>query len=165
MRKKTLQRWQAGAALGALAAGGMALQQFRRHAQHGWGRATPYGKLFDPSRIETIRGQVARVARFVPMPGMSEGIELLLDTSNGLAAVHLGPSRFISFEQTGIDPGDALEVTGAKVELAGETVWLATHMRKGDQHIELRTERGVPLWRGARARLARKTRGRLSLRG
>ena len=147
MRKKMLHQLQAAAASGAIAAGGIAVRQLRRHAQQGWGRNTPYGKLFDPARLETIYGEVVRVTRFVPMPGMSEGIELLLQIGEEREAVHLGPSKFLTFDVAGIDPGDTVEVTGSKVELAGETVLLATSVRKGDMRIELRNQRGVPVWR------------------
>jgi hypothetical protein len=150
MRKKTLHRLQAAAALGAFAAGGIAVQQLRRHARHGWGHSTPYGKRFDPARMETIQGKVVRVARFVPVPGMSEGIELLLETAEGRVAVHLGPSKFVSFDETGVDPGDTIEVSGSRIDLAGETVLLATVIRKGELQIVLRNERGVPVWHRTR---------------
>jgi hypothetical protein len=148
MRRTTRRRWRTAAALGAVAAGGIAVQQIRTHARYGWGRATPYGKLFDPARLETIQGKVSLVARFVPLPGMSEGIELWLETTQGGLAVHLGPGKFIPIDV--VDPGDLIEVTASRVELAGETVLMATSIQKGDLRIELRNEKGAPLWGRAR---------------
>lgn len=33
----------------------------------GWGSGTPYGRMFDPKTVETIKGEVTRVDQIVPM--------------------------------------------------------------------------------------------------
>lgn len=149
MRKRALRQLQAAAALSAFAAGGLALRQLKRHAGHGWGRRTPYGQLFDPERLTTMQGTVVRVARFLPVPGMSEGIEMLLETEGEAVAVHLGPSKFVAGDAANFAPGDVIEVTGSRTELAGEAILMATSVGKGSMRLELRDLTGAPLWKRA----------------
>src|SRR5262245_56978770 len=49
----------------------------------GWGMDTPYGRLYDPAKEQTISGQVVNMETSVPMPGMAPGMQMLVQTEDG----------------------------------------------------------------------------------
>src|SRR5262249_13784336 len=42
----------------------------------GWGMDTPYGRLYDPAKEETISGQVVSIDTSAPLPGMAPGMQM-----------------------------------------------------------------------------------------
>jgi hypothetical protein len=111
-----------------------------------WGPGSAYGRLFDPTTIETIRGQVTALEIVNPKKGMACGVCLTLATSEGALAVHLGPESRVDHREIGLEVLDDVEVTGSRILFKGEPVIIATELRRGDRVVVLRDERGVPVW-------------------
>jgi hypothetical protein len=77
------------------------------------------------------------------MPGM--GLHLIVKTDKETIGVHLGPAAFIVKTMT-FKEGDTVEVVGSKVMMMGRPTLIAREVKKGDQVLKLRDERGMPLW-------------------
>ncbi|MCA9772433.1 MAG: hypothetical protein KC466_08490 [Myxococcales bacterium] len=118
----------------------------------GWGPGTRHARLYDPAKVETVRGEVEEVFRFTPWRGMSTGVRLDLRGEKGRLSVHLGPSWFVEHQNTPIMPGDRIEVVGARTIFDGKPTLIAREIRKGDRVLTLRDEEGRPLWSAWRAR-------------
>jgi sporulation protein YlmC with PRC-barrel domain len=59
----------------------------------GWGADTPYGRLYDPAKEETISGQIVSLETSAPMPGMAPGMQMLVQTDDGQSTrVQVGPA-------------------------------------------------------------------------
>jgi hypothetical protein len=140
MNKRHLQ----SAAAVALASGAAWLGL--RQQRNGWGAYSRYGRLFRPAYLTTVEGTVASIGRFVPLPGMTEGKELVLRTDAGRITVHVGPSKYIAIEEF-VELGARISVTGAAAEIDNELVMVAATIHKGDKALALRDDHGRPLWR------------------
>ena len=75
-------------------------------------------------------------------------VSWVVKTDQGNITVHLGPARYINQHQIVLKPGDAVEVTGSKMEMGGGTMMVAKEVKVGGKTFQLRDDQGVPLWRG-----------------
>jgi len=116
----------------------------------GWGMGSAYQRMFNPATVETVSGEVISVDRITPMKGMGSGIHLQLKSSKATITVHLGPSWFMERLDDRIEKGDAIEVKGSHVTLAGKPVIIASEVKKGDALLKLRDDSGIPVWSGWR---------------
>lgn len=116
----------------------------------GWGAQGAYQRLFNPATVETVRGEVTAVERITPLRGMGAGIHLQLKTDKETIPVHLGPAWYIERLDTRIDKGDAIEVEGSRVTVAGKPAIIAAQVKKGGAQLTLRDARGIPVWSGWR---------------
>jgi len=112
----------------------------------GWGYNSAYCSLYDTKTVKSIRGTVITVDTITPMPGMTEGVELQLQTKQGNVSVHLGPRWYVENQDIDLEPKDMVEVTGSFINCAGQRILAAAKIRKGDQVIRLRDAKGIPLW-------------------
>ena len=106
---------------------------------------------YDPKTEVTIQGTVEKVDRVSSgkMPG--PGIHLIVRSGSETTDVHLGPAAFIDKTMT-FKEGDAVQIIGSKVTMMGKPAVIAREVKKGDQTLKLRNEKGVPLWsRGRRS--------------
>jgi hypothetical protein len=126
-------------------------------AQHlGLGRRGDPGasdrQLYNPQTVTTVQGQVEDLGSYGKQgwrvtPGMAiQG--LVLKTANGNLTVNLGPPWYVSKQGFTLQTGDTLEVTGSKVTQDEKTVLLAAEVKKNDQTLKVRDEKGAPLFRG-----------------
>jgi hypothetical protein len=101
---------------------------------------------YDRAAEMTIKGTVEKIEKpgIDHMRGMG-GIHLAVKTENETYTVHLGPADFVEKTMT-FKEGDAIEVTGSKMTMMGETALMAREVRKGDTVLKLRDENGMPLW-------------------
>ena len=109
------------------------------------------GRMYDPAKAETIKGEVTAVEQIGGGRRMGPGVGLKLKTAAGEQFVHLGPQWYI--EQQGelpIKAGDTVEVTGVKAARGGKDFFIAGMVKKGDDVLKLRDEAGVPAWAGWR---------------
>jgi hypothetical protein len=99
----------------------------------------------------TIKGTVEKVEQpgFGHMYGM--GVRLFVKSANETFWVHLGPAAFVERTMT-FKEGDAVEVTGSKMTMMGQTTIVAREVKKGDTVLKLRNENGMPLWPGMHMR-------------
>jgi len=116
----------------------------------GWGADSPYNRCYNPSRISSFSGEVTEISTTVPMPGMAEGISLLLTMKAVSIPVQLGPAWYIEHLDARIELGDRIEVVGAKAFAEGLPAVIAVELRKGDSVLVLRDAAGIPVWAGWR---------------
>jgi len=114
----------------------------------GWGVGSAYNRMYDITTVETVRGEVARVEQFVPYQGALPGVHLVLTTGSESLSVHLGPAWFIENQDESIDVGDDVAVTGSRILFLGEPAIVAASVRLGEQVLQLRDRRGLPVWSG-----------------
>jgi hypothetical protein len=140
-------------AAGVLAgSGGWAQGGMRWKGSGGWGPGGPYGRLYDPKTVETVKGEVIAVAMLTPMKGMGGGVHVSLKTEKETLSVHLGPSWFIENQDFKIAPKDTIEVKGSRVTMGGKPALIAAEVKKGDETLTLRDDTGVPVWSASRRR-------------
>jgi len=116
----------------------------------GWGPGTPYGRMYDPAKVETISGTVESVGTAIPMKGMYAAATLVVKTDKETITVHLGPEWYIGRLDTRIAKGDAVEVRGSRVTFADKPAIIAAEVKKGDNVLVLRDSAGIPVWSGWR---------------
>jgi hypothetical protein len=75
-------------------------------------------------------------------------VSLVVKTDQGSITVHLGPARYMSQNQMIFNPGDAVEVTGSQMEVAGGAIMVAKEVTVKGKTLKLRDDQGLPLWRG-----------------
>jgi hypothetical protein len=115
----------------------------QRGMRHGGGN-------YNPATETTLTGTVDEV-RQMPAPGRGGGgVHLILSAEAGPVEVHVGPAAFVTAKHITFAKGDALTVVGSKVMMAGQDVVIAREIKKGDQTLTLRDEKGIPLWAGQR---------------
>lgn len=132
---------------GALARGGV-----KWRGSGGWGAGLPYSRMYDSAAVQTLRGEVLKVAKLTPMQGMSDGLHLLLKTKEETIAVHLGPVWYLERQDFTIEPKDRIEVSGSRITFERQPALLAAEVKKVDKVLILRESNGFPLWSGWRRR-------------
>lgn len=118
----------------------------------GWGMGMQYNRMYNPKTVETITGEVVSLDKMTPIKGMSQGLHMILKTDKGTISVHLGPSWYIENQDIKIDPGDKVEVKGSRVTFEGKPAIIAAEVKKGNEILKLRDEKGFPIWSGWRRR-------------
>ncbi|MDR4507624.1 MAG: hypothetical protein MRJ65_05200 [Candidatus Brocadiaceae bacterium] len=138
--------------------------QWGKKFKGGYGRGVgeQYGRLFDTNTIETIKGEVVSidiVTPPLPVKGMSGGIHLMVKTDKEEIPVHLGPAWYIENQDTRIELKDIIEVKGSRIELETKTIIIAAEIKKGEECLALRDEKGIPAWSGWRRNIDWKGQG------
>ena len=122
----------------------------------GWGVDTPYGRLYDPEKEETISGQVVSIETSAPMPGMAPGMQLLVQTEDGQSTrVQVGPAWYLERQDLDMQKNTHVQVTGARAEIDGQPVLMAREVQFDGQVITLRDAQGVPMWSSLRGAAAK----------
>jgi hypothetical protein len=116
----------------------------------GWGPGTPYNRMYDAAKVETVSGTVESIGTVTPMKGMYPAVQLILKTDKETIPVHLGPEWYISRLDTKIAKGDTIEVKGSRVSFADKPAIIAAEIKKGDSLLVLRDSSGIPVWAGWR---------------
>lgn len=101
---------------------------------------------FNPYQIEILRGRVVKVDSIRPM------MRMVLDTDREEIIVQLGPSWYFLKRHFIIYPNDIVSVTGSRVTEDGVTTFMAMEVKKGNNFIKLRDDKGNPVW-GVREKL------------
>ena len=117
----------------------------RWHGAGGWrgaGGCAIFQGTFDPADLETLNGQVLKVARWGP----GQGTWLQVKTETETLTVHLGPGWFLDQQKVAIAPNDTIEVTGIRETWGEEPTLIATTFKSGDNTVELLDEKGFPVW-------------------
>lgn len=117
-----------------------------RDSAGGWQYRGEYGQKFNASNIETVQGEVTAVDQFTPMNDMVPGVRMTLRSGNDNIIVHLGPAWYIDRQYLRFEQGDQVRVTGSRVQMDGERVYMATDIRRGDEVLLLRDREGLPRW-------------------
>ena len=123
----------------------------------GWGVDTPYGRLYDPAREQTISGQVVRLETSAPLPGMAPGLQMLVQTDDGKSTqVQVGPVWYLEHQDLDLKEHTRVQVTGAQAEIDGQPVLLARAVQFDGQVVTLRDAQGMPMWSSLRRPAAKE---------
>jgi sporulation protein YlmC with PRC-barrel domain len=122
----------------------------------GWGVDTPYGRLYDPAREQTISGQVVSIETSTPMPGMAPGMQMLVQTDDGKnTRVQVGPVWYLERQDLDLKENTHVQVTGAQAEIDGQPVLMAREVQFDGQVLTLRDAQGMPMWSSLRRAAAK----------
>jgi sporulation protein YlmC with PRC-barrel domain len=114
----------------------------------GWGVDTPYGRLYDPAREQTISGQVVSIETSTPMPGMAPGMQMLVQTDDGKnTRVQVGPVWYLERQDLDVKENTHVQVTGAQAEIDGQPVLMAREVQFDGQVL--------PMWSSLRRAAAK----------
>ncbi|HTP06263.1 MAG TPA: DNA-binding protein [Nitrospirota bacterium] len=103
---------------------------------------------YDSSQVEMASGEVAAVKDIETRNGKTSGVGLELNTGGQNLLVYLGPHIYVDLQSVRIIQGDKVEVKGVKTAIDGQIIFLAGQVRKGDEVLKLRDDKGAPLWAG-----------------
>jgi hypothetical protein len=110
-----------------------------------------YSKMWDARTVETQKGEVVTVEKYVPgRGGPASGLRLTMKTDRETIVVVLGPVSYVEGQQFKIEPKDRLEIKGSRMSVDGQSTMIAAEVKKGDKTLKLRDEAGSPLWSGAK---------------
>ncbi len=108
------------------------------------------GKMYDPTRVETLSGKVVSVDEFAAPRGRGTAVVLKVTSGSDTLAVHLGPKWFLDKQEMKFAAGDTVEIKGVKSFRRGQDIFIAGEVKKGDDILKLRDEQGIPVWAGWR---------------
>ena len=94
----------------------------------------------------TAAGTVEDVQEFYCPVTDDRGTHVVLNTDRGTILVHVAISRFLREQKFAIQPGERLQVTGAKIRFQGKESMIAREIIRGDEVFILRDTAGKPLW-------------------
>lgn len=131
----------------------------RRHPDE-WGceghhraRGCYGGRMYDPTRVETIRGEAIAIETFDGRGrGRGGGTHVQVRTNNETLTVRLGPSWYLEERNFQLQPNQTIEVTGSRMDWDGQPTLIAAEVAQGNQTLQLRDENGIPLWSRSRHR-------------
>ncbi len=118
----------------------------------GWGQGSRYCMMYESQATEIISGEVISVDKITPRKGMHYGIHLMVKTEKEEISVHLGPGWFIENQDTVIKTKDMVQVKGSRITFEGKPAIIAAEVKKGEEILILRDEKGFPVWSGWRRR-------------
>ncbi len=108
---------------------------------------------YDPSQAVVITGEVSALKDIDS--GKMSGAGLELATSEGTVLVFLGPHIYVDLQSVRISVGDRVGIKGVR-SMAGErSIFMAGEVRKGDEVLLLRDDKGAPLWARSGSRQGR----------
>jgi sporulation protein YlmC with PRC-barrel domain len=117
----------------------------------GWGADTPYGRLYDPAKEETISGQVVSIDTSAPLPGMAPGMQMLVQADDGKnTRVQVGPAWYLERQNLDIRENTRVQITGARAEVEGQPVLMAREVQFDGHIVTLRDMQGMPMWSSLR---------------
>jgi hypothetical protein len=103
---------------------------------------------YDLKTVETITGEIISIDMKESKKGNSKGIHLVLKTEKENIDVHLGPSWFIEKKDFKFNKNDKVTIKGSLIKLNEKPAIIAAEIKKEGNVLELRNEKGLPLWRG-----------------
>lgn len=128
-----------GVILATLAGAAVAGVQYRN-------RSKSYKRDYNLKTVEEFTGKVEQIVNSNGENGQVKGVEIILDTGNELLLVHLGPSWFIEHQQEKIKRGQKVTVKGSKIIYKNVPIVVAEWIKRGNDMLKLRTEKGDPTW-------------------
>jgi DNA/RNA endonuclease YhcR with UshA esterase domain len=94
----------------------------------------------------TAAGKVEDVQEFYCPVTDDRGTHVVLNTDRGTILVHVAISRYLREQKFAIQPGERLQVTGARIRFQGKESMIAREIIRGDEVFILRDTAGKPLW-------------------
>ena len=94
----------------------------------------------------TAVGTVQEVQEFYCPVTDDRGTHVVLKTDRGEILVHVAIARFLRDHKFVINPGERLQVAGAKIRYHGKEGMIAREIIRGDEVFTVRDTAGKPLW-------------------
>jgi hypothetical protein len=117
----------------------------------GPGGGVHYGTMWDAKTVQTVAGEVIAVEQYTPgRGGRSYGLRLTVKTDKETLPVILGPGWYVEQQHFALAAQDKVEVKGSLLKIQGQSTLIASEVKKGDQILKLRDDKGIPLWGGPR---------------
>lgn len=96
-------------------------------------------EAYNSQTVETVNGTVKEILKNPKSSGIGNTIILLVSLStNGDIYAILAPDWFMENQKYPVKVGDALTITGSKIDYEGKKVILAAEVTRGDQVFKLR---------------------------
>jgi len=103
-----------------------------------------YGELFNPEKIETVSGKIARVKYY-------DDLRLIIYTDNKKPVlVVLGPDDYFANQNKMLKSGNSVTVTGSMITVDDTPLMIATKIKEGNEEMQVRDNAGHPIWMGWR---------------
>lgn len=93
-----------------------------------------------------LTGTIENVAEFFCPISDDQGLHLTMKTDLGSTLVHVAPARFLRQQDIRFEPGQKIDVVGARVKFEGKESILAREIARGSEVLLLRDHSGSPLW-------------------
>ncbi len=117
--------------------------------QH-WRGDSAYNRAYEPARVQTWRGRVVSFGEYAPGEGAARGRLVVIRTfgDNEVHHVHLGPASYVDrrYAKFNLREGEDCEITGSLVNFEGRRAIVASRVKRGNDYIDLRDQRGRPAW-------------------
>ena len=98
---------------------------------------------YDTQTETTVKGQVEELK--LP-PKASDIAHLTIKSGSDMVDIYLCPKSFLDDMSLTFTKGEELAVTGSKVKVDGADTVLAREVTKGNDTVNLRDSKGVPVW-------------------
>ena len=103
-----------------------------------------YGELFNPEKIETVSGKIAKVEYY-------DELRLIIYTDEKKPVlVALGPTDYFAGQNKLLKSGNSVTVTGSMITVDDTPLMIATKIKEGSEEIQVRDNAGHPIWMGWR---------------
>lgn len=101
---------------------------------------------FDPSAAVSLTG--ATIIRVDTLRrGESNSVSALLSSGTDSISAMIGPVAFLMSKSLTLAAGDVIDIAGSKLMMGGQSMLVATEIKKGETTVVLRDKAtGVPAW-------------------
>jgi len=106
--------------------------------------ATTAPRIYDPKKEVVLNGTISELVS-KPKAGLPLGQYLMLTTTQGQVAVHLGPYYGRIAAENGLVPGATIQVTGVPSSFAAGEIFLARTVVVGGKTLTIRSQNGIPV--------------------
>ncbi len=113
-----------------------------------------YGQLYGQGNVETIKGQIEGIDKFLPSASQTTMTTLTLRPEGGgkQIIVHLGPQWYTDDQRIPLRLHETVEVTGSLMTYEGTVTMIASDINAGGKVYTFRDMKtGSPQW-GSRGR-------------
>lgn len=127
----------------------------KAYDEHGYTRgdiAYLYKAHFDPSKVETLSGEVEEVMR-VKYPDNDCYLIAIISTSTNKSrvALNLGPAWYLEEKDFTVNEGDEVQVKGSKLRVNGRNVMIVEDLTVDGKTLNIRDKEGSSLWGSPKA--------------
>lgn len=111
-----------------------------------------YGRLYDVKTVENFQGTITGIEKVECRGAGTYSIHLTVKQAKESIPVFIGPAWYLEKQGVTLSEGEKIQVTGSRITVNSSQVLLAKEIKKGDQLLKLRDDRGFPLWAGRMGR-------------
>jgi len=130
-----------------LGAAGAANPAFAQRASANAAASRPVPGGYDVSKDVSVQGTVLKYTENSQTAPI--GTHVLVQTASGNVDVHLGDARVLHLAKMTISQGASVRFIGQTRAIGANSIFLARVVQLGTQVLAVRTERGLPVGKGA----------------